>query len=138
MRAREQVEQRASDVGARANSTADDLRVVAEHLRAEGKDGPAHLAEAAAEHVARAGEYLQGTDGERLIRDLEELGRRRPWAAVIGGAAVGLAASRMLKASSTDRYRSGVAPRRERITTGQGAGSAATSVPTLSGIGGAP
>ena len=130
-RVREEVERRASDLGARAGSTAEDLRDVAEHLRSQGKDGPARLAEQAAQRVSRASAYLQGSDGDRLLHDVEELGRRRPWVAVAGGAALGLAASRFLKASSTQRYRrSSVAsgPRRA-VTPVRSPGAPASATP---------
>ena len=105
-RAREQVDRQSSDLGTRASSVAEDLRSVAEHLRSQGKTGPAGLVEQAAQRVAGAGDYLQGTDGNRILHDVEALGRRRPWTAIAGGLAAGVAASRLLKASSTDRYRS--------------------------------
>jgi len=106
-RAREQVDQRSVELGARASGVAEDLRSIAEHLRSQGKSGPAGLVQQAADRVAGAGEYLQRTDGDRLLHDAESLGRRRPWTAIAGGLAAGVAASRLLKASSADRYRSG-------------------------------
>jgi hypothetical protein len=109
-RTREQVEQRSSELGTRASSVAEDLRSVAEHLRSQGKSGPAGLVEQAAQRVAGAGDYLQGTDGNRILHDVESLGRRRPWTAIAGGLAAGMAASRLLKASSADRYRTGGYP----------------------------
>jgi len=105
-RAREQVERQSTDLGTRASSIAEDLRGVAEHLRSQGKPGPAGLVEQAAQRLAGASHYLQATDGNRMLHDIEALGRRRPWTAIAGGLAAGLAASRLLKASSTDRYRS--------------------------------
>lgn len=105
-RAREQVDQRSSDLGQRVKSTAEDLRGVAEHLRSQDKDQPARVAEEAAARLASAGSYLERADGERILHDVETLGRERPWAAVVGGMALGLVASRFLKASSTERYRS--------------------------------
>jgi hypothetical protein len=106
-RTREQVDRRSAELGTRASGVAADLRSVAEHLRSQGKSGPAGLVEQAADRVAGAGDYLQRTDGERLLHDVESLGRRRPWTAIAGGLAAGVAASRLLKASSADRYRSG-------------------------------
>ena len=60
-RAREQVDRRSSELGTRVSSVAEDLRSVAEHLRSQGKTGPAGLVEHAAQRVAGAGDYLQGT-----------------------------------------------------------------------------
>jgi ElaB/YqjD/DUF883 family membrane-anchored ribosome-binding protein len=107
---REQVDQRSSDLGQKASSTAEDLRGVAEHLRSQGKDQPAQLAEKAAGRVEGVGSYLQRSDGERILRDAEDFGRQRPWAVVAGGLALGLAASRFLKASSSERYQTYRAP----------------------------
>ncbi|MDQ6816900.1 MAG: hypothetical protein M3018_05760 [Actinomycetota bacterium] len=107
---REQVDQRSSDLGQRASGTAEDLRGVAEHLRSQGKDQPAQLAEKAAERVDGVGAYLQRSDGERILRDVEDFGRQRPWAVVAGGLMLGFAASRFLKASSSERYQTSRAP----------------------------
>jgi len=105
-RTREQVDRGSRELGTRASSVAEDLRSVAEHLRSQGKGGPAGVVEQAAARVAGVGGYLQETDGDRILHDVEALGRRRPWTAIVGGLAAGVAASRLLKASSTDRYRS--------------------------------
>ena len=47
---------------------------------------------------------MQDADSDRLLRDLEDLGRRQPMAVVFGGLALGFAASRCIKASSQQRY----------------------------------
>jgi hypothetical protein len=107
---REQVDRRSTEIGQRASTTAGDLRGVADHLRSQGKDQPAKVAQQAAERVERLGGYLQESDGERILRDVEDFGRRRPWAVVAAGVAFGFAASRFLKASSSQRYRSQSAP----------------------------
>ena len=44
------------------------------------------------------------TDADRILGDIEDFGRRQPWAVIAGGVALGLVASRFLKASSTRRY----------------------------------
>lgn len=103
--AREQVDQRSTDLAQRVNSTAQDFRGVAEHLRSQGKEQPARVAEQAAERAATAAAYLEQADSDRILHDVEALARKRPWAVVAGGAALGLVASRLLKASSRERYR---------------------------------
>ena len=105
-RFREQVDQRSTQAGERATGTAQDARSVAEELRRQGKDAPARLAERAADRVEHVGRYLQSADADRLLADAEDFARRRPWAVVAGGLALGFAASRLLKASSSQRYRS--------------------------------
>ncbi len=101
---RQQVDQRSTEAGERVTSTAQDLRSVGEELRKQGKDGPAKLADRAAEQTERVGSYLRDNGPDKMLEDVEELGRRRPWAALAGGVAVGVLTARFLKASSRSRY----------------------------------
>jgi len=103
-RVREQVDQRSTQAGERVASVAQDARSVGEELRRQGKDQPARLADQAADRAERLGGYLQESDADRILRDVEELGRKQPWALVAGGLALGFVASRFLKASSQRRY----------------------------------
>jgi len=80
------------------------VRSVGEHLRSQGKDKPAELADKAAERVAEISDYLKRSDGDAILRDAERLGRDKPWAVMAGGIALGIVASRFLKASSSRRY----------------------------------
>jgi len=105
-RVREQVDQRSTQAGQRVSSVAQDTRSVGEELRRQGKDQPARLADQAADRAERLGSYLQESDADRILRDVEELGRKQPWAVVAGGLALGFVASRFLKASSQRRYAS--------------------------------
>ncbi len=98
-----QLDQRSTQAGERATATAGDLRSISDHLREQGNDAPAKLADQAALQVEKAGSYLQRTDGQSLLSDVEGFARRNPWAAALGGLAVGFAASRALKASSAER-----------------------------------
>ena len=75
-------------------------------MREQGRDAPARYAEQAADRVERAGDWLRDSDGDTILRDVEQFGRNNPWAVVAGGLAIGFAASRLLKASSSERYRS--------------------------------
>jgi hypothetical protein len=104
-----EVDRRSSQAGASLQSTASDARSVAEELRGRGKDKPAQVAERAAEQVDRIGGYLQASDGERILRDVEAFGRRNSWTVAAGGLALGFAASRFLKASSSRRYQEAAA-----------------------------
>jgi hypothetical protein len=103
-RVAEQVDQRSTQAGEHLGSTASDVRSVAEELRRQGKDKPARLAQQTADRVERVGGYLRDSDSDRILRDLEDFGRRKPWAVAAGGLALGFAASRFLKASSNRRY----------------------------------
>jgi hypothetical protein len=114
---RQQVGQRSTEVGERVSGTAADIRSVGEELQKQGKDGPAKLAQQAAERVDRAGAYLRESDADRILSDVEDFGRRRPWAVLAGATIAGLAAARFLKASSRQRYtvrQSGGPPARTR------------------------
>jgi hypothetical protein len=103
-RARQQVDQRSTEAGQRVSAAASDARSVGEELRKQGKERPAELAERVAGRAERFGGYLESADADRILNDVEDFGRRRPWAVVAGGLALGLVASRFLKASSRDRY----------------------------------
>lgn len=102
--ARTQVDQRSTELGQRVTTTADDIRTVGQQLRDQGKEQPAKLADQAAGHVERVGNWLRDSDSDRLLSDVEDFGRRQPWAFALGGLALGIAAARFLKASSSQRY----------------------------------
>ena len=114
---RDQVDERSTQAGERVGSTAQDIRSVSEELRKQGKDQPAKLAEQAASRAESLGDYLQRSDGDTILRDVEDFGRQRPWAVIAGGIALGFAASRFLKASSSRRYESTPTTRRD-LTVG--------------------
>lgn len=101
---RGQVDQRSTEAGERVHGVASDVRSVSQQLREQGKDQPAKLAEQAADRAERLGSYLRYSDADRILQDVEDFGRRQPWAVIAGGVAIGLVASRFLKASSTRRY----------------------------------
>jgi ElaB/YqjD/DUF883 family membrane-anchored ribosome-binding protein len=104
---REQIDQRSTQAGEQISTQASDLRSVSDALRKEGKSGPADAADRLAGYAERVGGYLHEKDSHALLADAEDFGRQRPWAAVAGGLAIGLAASRFLKASSGRRYQGG-------------------------------
>ena len=103
-RVRDEVDTRSTQAGQQAETVASDVRSVGEHLRSEGRDKPAELAEQAAARVADLGDYLKRSDGDAILRDVERIGRDKPWAVMAGGVVLGIAASRFLKASSSRRY----------------------------------
>src|SRR4051812_37617960 len=111
-RVSEQVDQRSTQAGEQVSSMANDARSVADELRNQGKDQPAKLAEQAAQRAESLGDYLQRADGDTILRDIEDFGRRQPLAVIAGGIAIGFAASRFLKASSERRAQPG--PRTSR------------------------
>jgi hypothetical protein len=101
---REQVDQRSSQAGEQVATTASDLKSVGEELRKQGKDTPAKLADQAAERTEKLGSYLSESDADKILGDVEDFARKQPWAVVAGGLVLGFAASRFLKASSSQRY----------------------------------
>src|SRR4051812_16397237 len=114
-RARDQVDQRSTQAGEQVHSHASDLRDVAHQLREQGKDGPAKIADQVAERAERAGSWMKDSDADRILSDVEDFARSNPWAVAAAGLAVGFAASRVLKASSSQRYEQ----RSTRTTAGQ-------------------
>jgi hypothetical protein len=100
----DQVNQRSTQAGQQVSGASGDVRSVAQELRNQGKDRPAQIADQVADRAERLGSYLERSDAERILRDVEDFGRRQPWVIVTGGLALGLLASRFLKASSRRRY----------------------------------
>lgn len=102
--ARQQVGERSTQAGERVSSISSDLRSVSEQLRTQENETGAKLADQAAEQAERAGSYLADSDADKILSDIEDLGRRQPWLALVGGVALGVAAARFMKASSSERY----------------------------------
>jgi hypothetical protein len=103
---RDQVDQRSTQAGERVANTAADVRSIADELRQQGKDTPARMIDQVAGQAERFGDYLKGASGDRILRDVEGFARSKPWLVAAGGLALGFAASRVLKASSSSRYQS--------------------------------
>jgi hypothetical protein len=101
---REQLDQRSSQAATQITEQACDLRSVGESLREQGKEGPAKAADQLAQYAEKVGGYLRDKDSHALLSDAEDFGRRQPWAVAAGGVVLGFAASRFLKASSSQRY----------------------------------
>ena len=127
---RSQVEERSTQAGEQISSQASDIRSVAQQLREQGKEQPAKFADQAADRAQRLGGYLKESDADTILSDIEDFGRRQPMAVILGGLALGFAASRLLKASSRQRYQ-------ERDSGGRYAGPASGSYrphPTAPGL----
>jgi hypothetical protein len=116
---RRQVDERSTQAGEQVSSAAEDVRSVAQQFREQGKEQPAKLAEQAADRAERLGSYLKQADGEAIMRDVEDFGRKQPWAVMAGGLAAGFLASRFLKASASRRAEEAyAAPVRQPDTNG--------------------
>jgi hypothetical protein len=136
---REQVDQRTTKAAEQVTSTAEDLRSVGEELRKQGKETPAKLADRAAERTEQIGDYLSNTDGDKLLSDVEDLGRRQPWMVLGGGLIVGMAAARFLKASSRNRYQGrGASQDVDRQVDGSGAAAPPPPMREPVGLGAGP
>ena len=103
-RIRSEIDTRSTDTGDRMTSTASALRQTAERLRSEQQEPQAKVLDGIADRAERFGRYLTETDGDRLLRDVERMARRRPWLVAGGGAVLGFLAARFTKASSSRRY----------------------------------
>ena len=101
---REQLDQRSSQLAEQAHQQASELRSVSEALRDQGKDRPAEAVERIAGYAEQAGSYLRDTGADSMLSDAEDFGRRKPAVVAAGALALGLVASRFLKASSSRRY----------------------------------
>lgn len=102
----QQIDQRSTDLGNQLSTHVDSLRTVSDSLRQQGQETPAKLADNVAQRVDGVAQYLRNADGDQLLTDLENIGRRQPWVVLTAGLALGFAASRLLKASSAQRYHS--------------------------------
>ena len=105
-RVSDQVDRRSTEVGQQAGSTAQALREASNSLRDDGDEPVARGVEQVADRIERAGDWLREADGDRILRDVEDFGRRNSLVVMAGGLALGFAASRLLKASSRNRYES--------------------------------
>jgi hypothetical protein len=99
-----QIDRRSTETGEQLTSTASALRQTAQQLRGDQREPQAKVIEQIAERTERFGRYLTETDGDRLLRDMERIARRRPWLVAGGGAILGFLAARFTKASSSRRY----------------------------------
>lgn len=129
-RVRDEVDRRSTDAGHQAGSAAQALRDASGRLRQDGNEPVARGIEQVADRVDRAGSWLREADGDRILRDVEDFGRRNTLAVVAGGLAIGFAASRLLKASSRNRYESSSRlPSTTRDTSDNGVTNRPASVP---------
>ena len=104
VRLRDQVDRRSTQAGEQVLAVGSALRRSAEQLQQEGKEAPASLVEQVARRADELGGYLQATNADRMVGDIEKFARQRPWLTGAAGAVAGFLASRFVKASSDRRY----------------------------------
>jgi len=101
----EQTDQRTTQVGEQVTSIASALRETSDKLRdSSAGAAPAKALDTVTEQVEHFGSYLTNIDAKQLMHDLDDMARKRPWAVAAAMFGVGMAASRVLGASSRDRY----------------------------------
>jgi ElaB/YqjD/DUF883 family membrane-anchored ribosome-binding protein len=100
----EQVNQRSTELGDQVQALGEALRSGAQQLRTQGKAPTATIAEKAAQAAEDVGRYLQSSDADRILGDVERFARQRPWLTAGVGALAGFVASRFVKASGDRRY----------------------------------
>jgi len=100
------VQERSNQTGHQAVTMAEAIRRNATSMREQGQDGPARLAEQAADRVQAVGMYLRDNDGDRILSDVEDFARRQPVVVAAGAFALGFLGARFLKASSAKRQAS--------------------------------
>ena len=103
-RMREQLDTRSTQAGEQVGTVSDAMRNMGEQLRGQGNDMPAQLVHQVANQTEQLGRYLRESDADKILRDVEDFGRRQPWVVAAAGLALGVAAARFLKASSKRRY----------------------------------
>lgn len=128
-RVRSEVDRRSTEAGEQAGSAAHALRRASDQLRQDGNEPIARGMQQVAERVERTGSWLREADGDRILREAEDFGRRNPLAVVAGGIALGFVASRLLKASSRNRYEQSSGG-----TSYAGNGHARNPVPATEGV----
>ena len=101
---REQLDRRSTQAGEQVQAMGSALQSGVEQLRSEGKDVPAKVMTQVAERAEDLGAYLQSTQADKMLTDLDHFARRRPWVTAGIGVLAGFVASRFVKASADRRY----------------------------------
>jgi ElaB/YqjD/DUF883 family membrane-anchored ribosome-binding protein len=120
VRLRDQVDERSTQAGEQVRAVGKALRRSSEQLRTEGKGAPASVVEQVARRADDLGGYLQQANADRILGDVEDFARRRPWLTGAIAATAGFLASRVVKASSARRYETSAHGGRPRAASTQG------------------
>jgi hypothetical protein len=103
-RLREEIDKQSTEAGRQVEAVGQAMRSGAEQLRSDGKAPVAGFVEGVAQRLEDLGSYLEHTDAEHVLADVEAFARRRPWLTAGAAALGGFIASRFVKASSERRY----------------------------------
>ena len=100
----QQIEMRAAQAGAQVRAVAHTVQTLADDFRKEPSTAlVADLTERGAEAIDRVGIYLEETEFETLLADAEEYSRDHPLVVAALGIALGIVASRLVKATAARR-----------------------------------
>jgi ribosomal protein S15P/S13E len=103
-RIKEEVDTRSTQAADQLAAFSEGIRKMQQHLQSEGRQNAGNVTAQVAQQTDRLARYLRNSDPDRMLRDVEGFARRQPWLLAAGGVALGFAASRFLKASSSKRY----------------------------------
>ena len=118
----QEADQRTSAVAAQARTIADAMRQTSSRLTQDGQAQAAHVTDTVAGRVEQLASYLDQSDGERLMSDVQDLARRNPWAFAAAGLVAGFAASRFMKASRPNQMSSSAGTMANASTTARSYG----------------
>jgi ABC-type transporter Mla subunit MlaD len=100
----DQLAERSNQAGDQLGTIAGDVRQIAEQLRDQDNDSAARIVDMAADRVEQVGSYLSQSSADKLLNDIEDFSRSRPWLVTAITAAAGFTAARGLSASSRRRH----------------------------------
>jgi ElaB/YqjD/DUF883 family membrane-anchored ribosome-binding protein/ribosome-associated toxin RatA of RatAB toxin-antitoxin module len=99
-RLRGQLDSQSTRLGEQVTPFAQALRESGTHLGEEGQSQGAQAAHSAADQAERLAGYLKESDSNRILGDVEDFARRRPWLTGAIGLAIGFVAARFVKATA--------------------------------------
>ena len=77
-RLRARLDERSTQLGKQVRTNAQDVRAVGAQLPQQGKDKPAQLRDQPAERGERLAGYLEESNADRILNDVEDFGRPAP------------------------------------------------------------
>ena len=101
---KEQMDTRSTQAGEQMQKVAGAMRQSSDQLREQAGETPAKVNDAVAEKVEQLSGYLTNANADKMLSDLENVARRRPWMMAGAATVLGFTLSRFLKASGRNRY----------------------------------
>jgi ElaB/YqjD/DUF883 family membrane-anchored ribosome-binding protein len=99
-RLRGQLDSQSTRLEEQVTPVAQALRETGTRLEDQGQSGGARAVRGAADQAERLAGYLRDNDSDRMLSDVEDFARRRPWLTGAIGVAVGFIAARFVKATA--------------------------------------